>query len=78
MEPKQPREEKRIPEEDDDEDEEEQEDEDDIDHQGFGRPRLDVFHFGETGPYEPLSLSSPGEIPVIQVNFNDPFQFPQF
>ncbi|KNA16495.1 hypothetical protein SOVF_088640 isoform A [Spinacia oleracea] len=38
-----------------------------IDQRGFGRPRLDVLQLGEIGPYEPLVLSSPGEIPVIQV-----------
>ncbi|CAK9145858.1 unnamed protein product [Ilex paraguariensis] len=43
------------------------EDEEEDKQEGFGRPRLDHFQFDHTGPYEPLVLSSPGEIPVIQV-----------
>ena len=35
--------------------------------QGFGRPRLEGFQLGETGPYEPLILSSDDEVPLIQV-----------
>ncbi|KAL2937806.1 Switch 2 [Bienertia sinuspersici] len=45
----------------------EEEEEEKIRQLGFGKPKLDVFNFGDTGPFEPLILSSPGEIPVIQV-----------
>lgn len=58
-------EEKRVSEDDDDDDDEEEEEK--IRQLGFGRPKLDVFSFGDTGPYEPLLLSNSGEIPVIQV-----------
>ncbi|KAH9608995.1 hypothetical protein KSS87_022694 [Heliosperma pusillum] len=37
------------------------------DYRGFGRPNLDVFSFGETGPFEPLLLSSPDVLPLVQV-----------
>ncbi|KAK9689866.1 hypothetical protein RND81_09G087100 [Saponaria officinalis] len=47
----------------DDGDEEEKED----DFRGFGRPNLDAFSFGDTGPFEPLVLLSSGVIPVVQV-----------
>ncbi|KAH7862100.1 hypothetical protein Vadar_034773 [Vaccinium darrowii] len=45
----------------------EDEDEDDEKQGGFGKPVLDSFQFDQTGPYEPLVLSSPGVTPVIQV-----------
>ncbi|XP_074264041.1 switch 2-like [Silene latifolia] len=41
--------------------------EDNEDYRGFGRPNLDVFSFGETGPFQPLLLSSPGVLPLVQV-----------
>lgn len=66
--PRQPREEKRIPEDEEDSDEEEEERKERL-HRGFNRPKLDAFSFGETGPFEPLVLSDPGEIPVVQVFF---------
>lgn len=34
-----------------------------------GRPKPAVFQFDQTGPFEPLVLSSPGETPVIKVEF---------
>ncbi|XVE49947.1 hypothetical protein DITRI_Ditri01bG0123000 [Diplodiscus trichospermus] len=46
--------------ENDDEEEEEGEKE-------FGRPELGRVQFEDTGPYEPLVLSSDGEYPVVQV-----------
>ncbi|KAA8524350.1 hypothetical protein F0562_010773 [Nyssa sinensis] len=49
------------------EDEGEDEDEEDEKQDVFGRPKLDSFQFDHTGPFEPLVLSLPGEIPVIQV-----------
>lgn len=52
---------------DEDGEDEKKEEEDEIKQRGFVKPRLDVFQLGETGPYVPLVLSSPGEIPVIQV-----------
>ena len=68
---KQLREENSIHEDDEDGDEEEKEGDHDLGIRGFGgRPRLDVFTFGENGPYEPLVLSSPGEDPLVQVNFS--------
>lgn len=45
----------------------EDEDEDDEKQGGSGKPVLDSFQFDQTGPYEPLVLSSPGVTPVIQV-----------
>ncbi|GMI99695.1 CHROMATIN REMODELING 9 [Hibiscus trionum] len=33
----------------------------------FGRPELGRVQFEDTGPYEPLALSSDGEFPIIQV-----------
>lgn len=33
----------------------------------FGRPELSRALFEDTGPYEPLVLSSDGEFPVVQV-----------
>ncbi|XP_021273747.1 switch 2 isoform X4 [Herrania umbratica] len=33
----------------------------------FGRPELDRVQFEDTGPYEPLVLSSDGEFPLVQV-----------
>uniref|UniRef100_A0A5B6ZDQ1 Putative switch 2 n=1 Tax=Davidia involucrata TaxID=16924 RepID=A0A5B6ZDQ1_DAVIN len=45
----------------------EDEDEEDEKQDMFGRPKLDSFQFDHTGPFEPLVLSFPGEIPVIQV-----------
>ncbi|XP_058217684.1 switch 2 [Rhododendron vialii] len=47
--------------------EDEDEDEDDEKQGGSGKPVLDSFQFDQTGPYEPLVLSSPGVTPVIQV-----------
>ncbi|CAN8295742.1 unnamed protein product [Cochlearia groenlandica] len=44
--------------------EEEEEDEKSIE---FGRPGLNRAEFDSTGPYEPLVLSSTGEVPIIQV-----------
>ncbi|KMT02398.1 hypothetical protein BVRB_9g205110 isoform A [Beta vulgaris subsp. vulgaris] len=52
---------------DEDGEDEKKEEEDEIKQRGFEKPRLDVFQLGETGPYVSLVLSSPGEIPVIQV-----------
>lgn len=47
-------------------DEEEKEEAEEPD--GFGRPaKLGQFQFEHTGPFEPLVLSSQGEIPVVQV-----------
>ncbi|GAB2274783.1 Swi5 complex subunit Swi2 [Dionaea muscipula] len=40
---------------------------DEREKEGIGKRRLDPFIFDHTGPYEPLLLSAPGEIPVIQV-----------
>ncbi|XP_059663176.1 switch 2 [Cornus florida] len=48
-------------------DEGDDEDEEDGKHSGFGRPKLDSFQFEHTGPFEPLVLSLPGEMPVVQV-----------
>lgn len=56
--------------------EKEEEEEDDDDRNGgivdkkneFGiKPSLENIQFESTGPFEPLGLSSPGEIPLIQV-----------
>ncbi|XP_010475003.1 PREDICTED: switch 2-like [Camelina sativa] len=47
--------------------EEEEEDEDDETSIEFGRPGLNRAEFDYTGPYEPLVLSSIGEIPIIKV-----------
>ncbi|XP_010457390.1 PREDICTED: switch 2 [Camelina sativa] len=49
------------------EEEEEEEDEDDETSIEFGRPGLNRAEFDYTGPYEPLVLSSIGEIPIIKV-----------
>lgn len=47
-------------------DEEEKEEAEEPD--GFGRPtKLGQFQFEHTGPFEPLVLSSQGEVPVVQV-----------
>ncbi|ESQ36560.1 hypothetical protein EUTSA_v10006771mg [Eutrema salsugineum] len=46
---------------------EEEEDEEDEKPTEFGRPGLSRAEFDYTGPYEPLVLSSIGEIPIIQV-----------
>nr|XP_016440493.1 PREDICTED: switch 2-like [Nicotiana tabacum] len=46
------------------EEEEEEEEEKPV---GFGRPKLDLLLLDQTGPYEPLVLSSPGQKPVVQV-----------
>lgn len=50
-------------------DEEEEDDEDDEKSIEFGRPGLSRAEFDYSGPYEPLLLSSMGEIPIIQVLF---------
>ncbi|XP_023645518.1 switch 2 isoform X2 [Capsella rubella] len=47
--------------------EEEDEEEDDQTSIEFGRPGLNRAEFDYTGPYEPLVLSSIGEIPIIKV-----------
>ncbi|CAO2813141.1 unnamed protein product [Amaranthus hypochondriacus] len=59
------KEEKPISEDDDDDDDDNEEEGYRL--QGFGRPRLEGFQLGETGPYEPLILSSDDEVPLIQV-----------
>ncbi|GMH11071.1 hypothetical protein Nepgr_012912 [Nepenthes gracilis] len=41
--------------------------EDDRENKGIGKSRLDPFLFDQTGPYEPLILSSPTEMPETQV-----------
>ncbi|CAH2039006.1 unnamed protein product, partial [Thlaspi arvense] len=46
---------------------EEEEDEEDEKSIEFGRPGLKRAEFDYSGPYEPLVLSSIGEIPIIQV-----------
>ncbi|KAJ8764705.1 hypothetical protein K2173_007794 [Erythroxylum novogranatense] len=33
----------------------------------FERPKMGRFHFDHTGPFEPLPLSPPGELPIVQV-----------
>ncbi|EEF44408.1 switch 2 [Ricinus communis] len=33
----------------------------------FERPKLGQFQFDHTGPFEPLLLSLPGEVPIVQV-----------
>ncbi|XVF20822.1 hypothetical protein REPUB_Repub12eG0035700 [Reevesia pubescens] len=52
---------------DNQEEEEEEEEEDEEDVKEFGRPELGRVQFEDTGPYEPLVLSSDGEFPVVQV-----------
>ncbi|KAK6252921.1 hypothetical protein QUC31_014641 [Theobroma cacao] len=49
------------------EEEEEKEDEEEEEVKEFGRPELARVQFEDTGPYEPLVLSSDGEFPVVQV-----------
>ena len=49
-------------------DEENKEEDDEISIE-FGRPGLNRVEFDYSGPYEPLFLSSIGEVPIIQVNF---------
>ncbi|KAJ4845600.1 Swi5 complex subunit Swi2 [Turnera subulata] len=56
-----------------DEEEKEEEEEDDErekenkEFEDFGRPKLGRFQFDHTGPIEPLILSFPGELPIVQV-----------
>ncbi|XP_022738344.1 switch 2 [Durio zibethinus] len=47
--------------------EEEEEEEEEEEVKEFGRPEFDRVQFEDTGPYEPLVLSSDGEFPVLQV-----------
>ncbi|XP_019230341.1 PREDICTED: switch 2 isoform X2 [Nicotiana attenuata] len=47
--------------------EEEEEEEEEEKPVGFGRPKLDSLLLDQTGPYEPLVLSSPDQKPVVQV-----------
>lgn len=47
-------------------------DDDDYDDEGeeqdrIFRPKLESFQYDHTGPYEPLLLSLPGEVPAVQV-----------
>ncbi|KAL7000414.1 hypothetical protein U1Q18_001563 [Sarracenia purpurea var. burkii] len=53
-------------------------DEDEEKPGGFGRPMLDSFQFDQTGPFEPLVLSSPGVNPVIQVIVSRPISCYRF
>ncbi|OMO62770.1 SNF2-related protein [Corchorus capsularis] len=54
-----------VNQEEEEEEEEQEEDEEEI--KEFGRPELGRALFEDTGPYEPLVLSSDGEFPVVQV-----------
>lgn len=49
--------------------EEEQEDEEkeNREFEDFGRPKSGRLQFDHTGPFEPLVLSLPGEVPIVQV-----------
>ncbi|KAJ9170938.1 hypothetical protein P3X46_018998 [Hevea brasiliensis] len=44
-----------------------EEEEEEREFENFGRPELDQFQFDHTGPFEPLVLSLPGEVPIVQV-----------
>ncbi|KAM6548917.1 hypothetical protein CsatB_020593 [Cannabis sativa] len=52
---------------DDDDDDEEEEEEEKPGPEAFLRSEVSEFQFDHTGPYEPLVLTSEGEIPVVQV-----------
>ncbi|XP_028761649.1 LOW QUALITY PROTEIN: switch 2-like [Neltuma alba] len=55
---------------DDDEEEEEEEEEPELKREKFGRAKLCQFQFDHTGPFEPLVLSSDGEVPVVPASIN--------
>ncbi|XVF66812.1 hypothetical protein PTKIN_Ptkin10aG0067600 [Pterospermum kingtungense] len=48
-------------------DNQEEKDDEEEEVKEFGRPELGRVQFEDTGPYEPLLLSSDGEFPVVQV-----------
>ncbi|KAI4333950.1 hypothetical protein L6164_018698 [Bauhinia variegata] len=50
-----------------DEEEDEEKEEPELKRARSGGVKLSHFQFDHTGPFEPLLLSSPGEVPVIQI-----------
>ncbi|KAL3509339.1 hypothetical protein ACH5RR_028740 [Cinchona calisaya] len=65
--PKCPKKETVLNSEGEDIDDEEEEEEEEEKKDRILRPKLESFQFDPTGPYEPLLLSLPGEVPAIQV-----------
>lgn len=51
------------------EDEVEEEEKEERKFENFAKPELCQVQFDHTGPFEPLILSLPGEVPIVQVTY---------